>query len=208
MSKFRGWRFWLGMAIGTVVTTLLGPLRIRREAPLPSSGFLLVMNHQSDCDPVFSYIAARRPVRFMAKSELFEMRLIGPAIKFWGGFPVRRGAPDRSSLKTAIQLLESGEVVGIYPEGRLSEDGQLQPLLSGVALIIQKAGVPVVCCGLSGTNRVIPYGSYIPRPAFRWVWARFGAPRQFEAEASNEEIMAWLESELRRLIETPSPLRG
>lgn len=199
MSKFRGWRYWLGMAIGTVVTTLLGPLRIRREAPLPSSGFLLVMNHLSDCDPVFSYIAARRPVRFMAKSELFEMRVIGPAIKFWGGFPVRRGAPDRSSLKTAIQLLESGEVVGIYPEGQLSRDGALQPLLAGVALIIQKAGVPVVCCGLNGTNRVIPYGSYIPRPAFRWVTARFGAARRFEAEASNEEILAWLESELRRL---------
>ncbi|MBL8049102.1 MAG: 1-acyl-sn-glycerol-3-phosphate acyltransferase [Chthonomonas sp.] len=188
-----------GRVFGTIVTFVLGPLRSIHEERLPRGGLLIVSNHLSDCDPAFAYIGARRHVTFMAKSELFEMKSIGWFIRAFGAFPVRRGAPDRAALKKAIDYLGQGQTVGIFPEGRLSEDGKLQPLLSGVALIISRAQVPVVCCGLQNTNRVIPYGSMIPRPAFRWVWARFGRVQRFAPEATNEEIMAWLESELRRL---------
>ena len=87
----------------------------------------------------------------------------------------------------------------IFPEGELSESGRLQPLLPGAALIVRKAGVPVVCCGIRNTNRVMPYRSVVPRPCFCRTYAEWGEPRTFDADASSEEILEWAEGELRRL---------
>lgn len=199
----RPWYFWIlypFLFLGAVVIcTLLGPFVSRREQRLPRGGLLIVSNHCSDADPVFLYVASRRPIWFMAKSELFDMKGVGPFIRMFGAFPVQRGAPDRGALKFAIDKLVQGERVGIFPEGQLSPDGQLGPLLPGVAMIVRRAKMPVVCCGLVHTNRVVPYGSMVPRPSFRLVQARFGQVRSFDADAKDEEILAWMRAELLRL---------
>ena len=74
----------------------------------------------------------------MAKSELFDMKIIGKMIRCFQGFPVKRGEPDRASMRHAIELLKMGEVVAVFPEGQLSEDGELQELKAGVALIVRQ----------------------------------------------------------------------
>ncbi len=135
----------------------------------------------------------------MAKSELFEMRVIGPLIKFFGAFPVKRGEPDRNSIRQAVELLKSGEAVGIFPEGQLSEDGELLDLKSGVALIIRMAQCPVICCGIQGTQKILPYGKMLPRPAFSRIEATWGEPRQFDKSATQEEILDWVRGQLREL---------
>jgi hypothetical protein len=84
-----------------------------------------------------------------------------------------------------------------------SENGQLQQIREGAALIVRMAEVPVIVCGLRNTNRMVPYGSVIPRPAFARVTATWGEARTFSKESTNEEIAAWMESELRRLIPEP-----
>jgi hypothetical protein len=71
--------------------------------------------------------------------------------------------------------------------------------LPGAALIVRKAGVPVVCCGLRNTNRVMPYRSVVPRPGLCHTHAAWGEPRRFDGGATQEEILGWAESELRRL---------
>lgn len=184
----------------TVVFGLMGPLRQRNRRAIPRhGGFLLVANHRSDIDPILLQWACPRRIYFMAKSELFPVPILGHLMRAFGAFPVKRGEPDRASLRYAASLTEMGEVVGIFPEGELSEDGEMLPLKPGVALLIRMAKVPVVCVGLRRTEKIMPYGLSIPRPAFGWVTAEFGEPRQFEPKATTEEIMAWLESELRRL---------
>jgi 1-acyl-sn-glycerol-3-phosphate acyltransferase len=139
----------------------------------------------------------------MSKSELFSMKVVGTWMRFWGAFPVKRGAPDRRSLRIASELAKAGNVVGIFPEGQLSENGQLQEIREGAALIVRMAEVPVIVCGLRNTNRMVPYGSVIPRPAFARITATWGEARTFSKDSSNEEIAAWMESELRRLIPEP-----
>jgi len=115
-------------------------------------------------------------------------------------FPVKRGEPDRSALRQAAETAKAGQVVCVFPEGQLSENGQLQELKAGSALVVKLAGVPVICCGLKRTNAIMPYGKILPRPAFGWVSARWGDVRTFERGESVEDIVAWAEQELRRLI--------
>jgi 1-acyl-sn-glycerol-3-phosphate acyltransferase len=192
--------FWLLKALFWLPLKLLGPtVTINKSAVPKQGGVIILANHLSDSDPVVLQFASPRPIQFMSKSELWDMKIIGPMLKWWGGFAVRRGEPDRSALRIAAELAKKGSAVGIYPEGQLSEDGQLQEIRPGVALIIKLSGAPVICCGLKHTDKIIPYGSVIPRPAFRRVFATWGEATTFNKEASNEEIVSWIEAEFRRL---------
>lgn len=186
---------------------LYGPFVHRNQKAVPLNGGLIVIaNHLSDSDPLIVQGACPRGIHFMSKSELFSIPILKNWLKFWGAFPVKRGAPDRASLRLASDLAKDERVVGIFPEGKLSEDGKLQEIREGAALIIRMSGVPVICCGLKNTDRLIPYGKLIPRPAFRTVSATWGEPRTFGKDSSNEEIVEWIEAELRRLI--PEPKAG
>ena len=179
---------------------LLGPLKVRGAQHVPPSGGLLILaNHIADLDPPVVQLACKRRIHFMAKSELFEMPVIKHLIRWFHAFPVKRGEPDRASIKHAIGLLHLGEAVCIFPEGELSESGRMQPLLAGAALIVRKAGVPVICCGLRNTNRVMPYRSVVPRPGFCFTYAEWGEPRSFSDGAEADEVIGWATQELRRL---------
>lgn len=180
----------------------LGPVRVVGRYRVPKTGGLLILsNHLADVDPVVLWYASRRPIHFMAKSELFEMRILGRLIRVFKAFPVKRGEPDRQAIKHAIRLLKAGECVAVFPEGQLSEDGRLQPVLPGVGLIAKMAGVPILCCGLRGTQRMMPYGTTVPRPAFGGVTVNWGEIREFSKDAEIEEITAWTESQLRMLTD-------
>jgi 1-acyl-sn-glycerol-3-phosphate acyltransferase len=186
--------------LGRALLFLLGPVRVvNRKAVVREGGLLLMANHIADVDPIVVQAACPRHIFFMSKSELFEMPSIAWFMRWWRAFPVRRGEPDRASLKHAINLLKQGNVVCIFPEGELSESGKLLPLLPGVALIARAAKVPLQCCGLVGTNKILPYGKLIPRMALGGVSATFGEAKQFEENSPPEEILAWTEAEIRRL---------
>jgi 1-acyl-sn-glycerol-3-phosphate acyltransferase len=199
---------WLGVlkVLCTPLLFFMGPCFSRNSKAVPRSGGLIVIaNHLADTDPLVLQYGCPRAVHFMSKSELWTIPVLGGILRWWGSFAVKRGAPDRSSLRLASELAKDGRAVCIFPEGQLSEDGKLQKIREGAALIIRMAGVPVVCCGLRNTNRMLPYGKLIPRPAFSRVSVTWGEARSFTKESSNEEIVEWMESELRRLI--PEPLQ-
>ncbi len=166
---------------------------------MPRKGGLLILpNHLADVDPVAIQLACNRPVHFMAKSELFDFPVIKRLIPM-NAFPVKRGEPDRAALKHAIKLLQMGEVVCIFPEGQLSQSGELQELKPGIALIVRSALVPVICCGLRNTQCMMPYGTTVPRPGFRWIDAIWGEVREFEKASETEEILSWVSGQLRDL---------
>jgi 1-acyl-sn-glycerol-3-phosphate acyltransferase len=135
----------------------------------------------------------------MAKSELFGMGFLGKAIGWFKAFPVKRGEPDRSAIRRAVGYLKAGQAVCVFPEGELSETGDLQPLKAGVALIARMADVPVICVGVRGTNRVLPYGRLVPKPAWGGVSLTWGEPRKFAHGASAEEFLSWVEGQLKEL---------
>ena len=139
-------------------------------------GCLIAPNHLADCDPPFALNGSPRPLWFMAKDELFEMGILGPLMRFAQAFPVTRGEPDRAALRRTEELLKARQAVVVFPEGELSQSGELQKILPGAALLALRAGVPIVPMGICGTNFIMPYGTMIPRPTLRRVHIHFGAP--------------------------------
>jgi len=183
-----------------VLFTLLGPFRAVGRSNIPRQGGLLILaNHRADVDPIVVQLACPRPIYYMAKSELFTIPILGRIMRCFRAFPVKRGEPDRSSIKRAVAYAHAGQATCLFPEGQLSETGELQELKPGAALIVRMAGVPVICCGVKNTERILPYGKLLPRPALRWVTCAWGEPRTFERHATTEEIIDWANGELLRL---------
>lgn len=193
---------WLLRVIAVPLFWILGPIKTIGRYRVPREGGVLILaNHLADVDPIVVQVASPRRIFFMAKHELFEMKLLGRFMRWFKAFPVRRGEPDRQALKYAISLLKDGHPVCLFPEGQLSESGDLLPILPGAALIIRQSGVPVICLGIKHTNLVMPYGSVIPRPCFRRIPAQWGEPHSFDRHATTEEIVGWIDGQLRELTD-------
>ena len=126
-------------------------------------GIVVAMNHLSWYDPL---VAAHfvndngRPVRFLAKVEVFKIPLLGSILKSAGQIPVHRGNSDAAagSLREAFNAIENGQCVVIYPEGTLTRDPNLWPMTAktGVARIALMTGAPVIPAAQWGPQEVIP----------------------------------------------------
>lgn len=205
-GMYRWTLYPLGKAILAPFFFVFGPVRVvgRRNVPR-EGGLLVVANHLSDIDPPLLGHALPRPAWFMAKSELFQIPILGRVIKAFQAFPVRRGRPDRNAIRRAVELLQRGECVVIFPEGQISEDGSLQKPLAGAGLIWKQAQVPCLCAGIRGSNRIIPFRSVIPRPAFGGVRVVFGQPMEWSESMTVDQFHEWFLDEVSRLTGLPKP---
>lgn len=144
-------------------------------------GIVVAMNHLSWYDPL---VAAHfvndngRPVRFLAKVEVFKIPLLGALLKSAGQIPVQRGNSDAAagSLRAAFSAIEDKQCVVIYPEGTLTRDPQLWPMTAktGAARIALMTGAPVIPAAQWGPQEVLaPYSKRLrlfPRKTMH-VWA-------------------------------------
>ncbi|MBS1708516.1 MAG: 1-acyl-sn-glycerol-3-phosphate acyltransferase [Armatimonadetes bacterium] len=190
----------LRVVVWVVLAVFGAPIRVVSARRVPREGALLVLsNHISNVDPVAVQWSCPRVVHFMARKSLFDMAGIGPFMRWWRAFPVVQTSADTGALKTALALLAQGRCVALFPEGQLSPDGRLIELQPGVALLARKSGAPVVCVGLRGTDGVMPCPTQTPRWSGRPIVAAWGEPRVFGKDASVEEVLGWVRSELARL---------
>jgi 1-acyl-sn-glycerol-3-phosphate acyltransferase len=139
--------YWLLRGVGHVLVRILYRVSYAGGSNIPRRGAVLVCaNHLSWWDPVIMALACRRHIYFMAKSELFVGKnwAFGLLLRLIGAFPVRRGVPDRKSLARALNLLEKGQAVGIFPEGTRMRTGEFRRAEPGVGLMILRSGAPVV----------------------------------------------------------------
>lgn len=126
-------------------------LKFVGQENLPAEGGVVVaFNHKSNFDPVMAGLSCKRKLRFMAKEELFKNPLFGALIKALGAFPVRRGKGDIGAIKSSLKILGEGNVMLMFPEGHRIKDGRKVKAKPGVALIAQRAQVPVVPVCISG----------------------------------------------------------
>lgn len=128
-----------------------------------AGGVILVSNHLSYLDVFILGIGVRRPLNYVARSTLFIPGL-GTFIRSVGGFPIQREGMGASGMKETLKRLRSGGVVTLFPEGTRSPDGELGELKAGIALLVSRAGVPVVPAGVAGTFSAWPRGRLFPRP--------------------------------------------
>lgn len=132
-------------------------------------GALIVANHRSYFDLVaLAIVAAKlgRPVRFLAKAELFKLFPIGAIARGIGGIPVERGSRSDRPLRLAEAALAAGEIVVVLPQGTIPRGKRFfQARLegkTGAARLAASSGVPVVAVGLWGTELVWPRSSRVP----------------------------------------------
>jgi 1-acyl-sn-glycerol-3-phosphate acyltransferase len=135
-------------------------LRISKESELPREGpFILAPNHYSEIDPIVMGVVVwklRRTPRFLAKSSLFRVPLLGWLLRFTGQIPVEResGAKLGEPLKAATLLANRGQGVIVYPEGTLTNDPDLWPMegKSGAIRMALEQGIPLYPAAHWGTH--------------------------------------------------------
>jgi 1-acyl-sn-glycerol-3-phosphate acyltransferase len=133
--------------------------RVRGAEHLPRTGpAMVVMTHKAFWDPVIAGMVFDRPLRFMAKKELFVNRSAAWFIGSLGAFPLDRGAGDREALKTALAILERGEILLMFPEGHRQRDDAVHEFMPGVGMIALRSGAPVIPLAMDGTQYMLRDG--------------------------------------------------
>jgi 1-acyl-sn-glycerol-3-phosphate acyltransferase len=143
---------------------------------VPRTGALLVtMNHLGGADPVLVVAFTPRPLVAVGKAEILRWPVIGLAVRAYGMLPVRRGEPDRATLKRMLAVLAEGRALLIAPEGRESLTGRLEAGKSGPAFLAMQSQATVLPVAITGTawKQLLPAWRRGRRPC---VTLTFGAP--------------------------------
>ncbi len=165
---------------------------------LPYQGpYILCPNHFSWWDPpLVCSLVKKHQVYFMAKEELFKMPVLGQVLPRVNAFPVRRGTADRKAIKTSLDVLKKGNILGLFPEGTQNKTNELLlPPQPGIGLIALKSEAPVIPVAIIGPYRL-----------FKPVKVKIGKPLEFSEyygeKASAEQldkVALTIMAEIRRL---------
>ena len=163
---------------------------------LPRRGpALIVSNHQGYLDPFFLQMGTSRTVRYMMTSDFYDIRAATPFFKLLDAIRINTGGSNRDSMREALDVIASGEMVGIFPEGRLPLDETVGRIMPGAAFIAAKSGAPIVPARIDGSFNVLSKR----QNSFRFAKVRItygppvviGSARRKDAVARIEE--AWRE---------------
>lgn len=138
-------------------------------------GVLIVSNHQSYMDPMLIGVGLQRQIHIMARKSLFYKSIFFRwFIESLNAFPLNEGGRDSGALREAIRRLTSGNVVLVFPEGTRTWDGSIGELHSGIGLIAQRSGSPVVPAVIHGAYEAWPRTRKLFR--FKPIQVVFGTP--------------------------------
>jgi 1-acyl-sn-glycerol-3-phosphate acyltransferase len=191
----------------TIVETILRPIlmfvyrvRITGREHVPETGpCVLAANHVSVLDGFFLGIAVTRQVRFMAKVELHRVPIVKQILEGAGAFPVERGADAGRAVAAAVNLLEQGAVVGVFPEGTSLPDKK-RGYKRGAARLALATGAPLVPVALVDTHLTLEPGTHrIRLPRVRIV---IGEPLRVDRQEPTEEAATELTARLQKAIES------
>jgi 1-acyl-sn-glycerol-3-phosphate acyltransferase len=176
-----------------------------------TGGAILLMNHISLLDPVLCIAAVQqRFVLPMSKVENLRHPIIGPLVRFYGGYTINRGEVDRKALTSSIELIKSGQLILIAPEGTRQDNGLTKPK-DGLAYVATKADAVIVPAAISGAQR---WTSELKKFRRALINVNFGRPFRFKtggrARIAREELSEMSEQAMYQLaaaIQDPA-LRG
>lgn len=171
---------------GWAILRVLFSVEYQGVENIPTSGPVIIAgNHPSYLDPVLIGLPVKRKIRFMAWDALFRVPVLGWIISALGAFPVdiRKGHGE-SAYRQALNILESGQALGIFPEGQRSEGGPMGDLRTGVARLAIETGAPIIPTTIGGAARAWPKYRLLPKPAK--IIVRFHHPLQLDEEERRE----------------------
>lgn len=149
--------YWFGYSLSRLIARVFFRYRvIHAERMLQTGPVILAANHQSYLDPPLAGIACNRPIYFLARKSLLKIPVLGRLLPKLNVIPVDQEGKDRSALKALIRILKTGNGALVFPEGGRTVDGNLQPALPGIGLVIAKTLAPVVPIRIFGAYEAWP----------------------------------------------------
>jgi 1-acyl-sn-glycerol-3-phosphate acyltransferase len=141
--------------VTNVVARLVLGLKIEGRQHIPRTGGLIVAcNHVSYWDPPLLGIACNRELFYLAKRDLFRNRLFAALIRAHNAVPLSREAFSRSGLVKAIEIVNSGEAIVIFPEGGRGDPSELREPKAGLGLVVDKTRCPVLPAYIVGSGTI------------------------------------------------------
>jgi 1-acyl-sn-glycerol-3-phosphate acyltransferase len=184
--------------LGTLVR-LVAPLRSYGSERVPrQGGLVLALNHFSWLDPPAFGVACPRTVLYMAKSEIHDVRGLGPLIRAFGAFAVRRGESDREAVRLARELVRDGHALGLFVEGTRQRSGVPGEAKPGAAMVALHERVPIVPAAIHGSQDW-------KLGTFRPISVAWGTPVRFDGLSPSgrayREVSSEIEARIRALWE-------
>ncbi|MEA1939554.1 MAG: lysophospholipid acyltransferase family protein [Candidatus Caldatribacteriota bacterium] len=181
--------YHIAKAIGWILFKIFWRMEIIGSENIPKKGPLIIAsNHASYLDPLILGISMKRNVHFIAKKEVFNNVFGNFICRKLNAFPVdREKIIDMTALKTSIHIVQCGKVLGIFPEGRRSNNGKLQEFKLGIIKIAMKTGAPILPVGIIGSNRIYPRGKIFPTLFRHKIIVRYGSPKYLESKNNRDK---------------------
>lgn len=170
-------------------------IKVKGHENIPENdGALICPNHFNGLDPLLVAICMKRPVRFMAKYELFQNPVLGFLLRNLMVFPIKRGEADIGAIKSTFKYLKDKQLVGIFPEGTRVKGGKLGKANAGVAVFSIRTESPAI--------PVLISGSYIP---FTTIKVIIGKPVELseyrKEKMSNDDYLEVSQIIMRKIEE-------
>src|SRR5881398_1902163 len=172
---------------------------VRSENANHDGAFLLAANHISHFDPFIISSVVRRKIDWMAMAEFFPRPVLGFLLRAVDAFPADRYRADRKTIRTAIERLKQGRIVGLFPEGGIRDGARSllegAPLRAGASTLAHIARVPILPCVIVGSDRLYSKKRWLPIRRTP-VWIAFGNPIQHFPDLEKSAARACIEREL------------
>jgi 1-acyl-sn-glycerol-3-phosphate acyltransferase len=180
------------LAVRALARTLWRARVFGAENVPPTGPLIIACNHISYLDPPVLGCLCPRRISYMAKKELFRIPVLGVVIRGLGAYVVDREGSATGAVKRSLQVLQSGEAIGIFPEGTRNPRG-IVAAQTGVALLASLAQAPVAPACIRGTDRATRLGR---------IDVAFGAPLEPPAgRKARRDDLAKFTAEIMKAIE-------
>lgn len=177
MSLIQAYRRFIVLLAKFLFTIYIRKFEVVGREHVPLEGpLVLASNHVNNVDPPAITLAVPRFPMFMAKQEMTTWPILGPAIRMFGSFPVRRGGADLSAIRAASDVVNEGNMVVMFPEGTRSRTGGLTKGHPGTALIALRTGAPILPVAVTGTETIAWPWLFIKPLSIKHVKVTIGEP--------------------------------
>ena len=180
--KLAMWGARAGVKLGGVKIVAVG-----REQLDPKAAYIYMSNHVSNIDPPAEVPELPQRIAVMAKAELFNIPILGRAMRLAQFVPVDRKNRDAAidSVREAVRTVQGGMSMLVYPEGTRSRDGRLLPFKKGPFHLAKESGVPVVPITFAGSQKVWPKGKFAIYPGvIEMIFHKPMDPAKYESRES------------------------
>jgi len=179
--------YWIAHGLIAFLSKIFFPVRVYGFQNIPrNTPIIFASNHQSNLDPILIGLASSRRLSYIAKESLFKNPFFSFVLYQVGAFPIRRDSGDISAIKEALQRLNKGGRIVIFPQGTRMVTLNEAKIQFGIGLLAVKSGAIIIPVYIEGSDHVLPPGAkFFQRGRIR---VSFGEPTLFSKDEAYESI--------------------